>query len=473
MAGGRVETNDRGEMGGSRVRVRTLLRRACFGGSAALVALVLTGSLLAPADAQVNPEAGRPTAYIANAEATGTQVIGNTEPPQVVSEVLNARSPWTSSHFEAGGASNAFASLFDPGALVTNGASLICTAGFPCAQFPNFPPAYPLTARAANPLAVDSTAQINGDTVSLGPVSTTAGDARAHAGTDKVTATATVHGNALGSPDSVLVRIGSSTASNDLSFAGDGSLVATATAAVNDINVLGGALHIDAIESTTVSTSKPDGTSSNDVRFDITGATLAGTPVVISSDGLNIGGSPSGGDALRGLGTNLSPLLQTFRGSIRTLGTSETKDPNGASASVNGVVLEIFPNTDAAAGISPRVTMILGVAASKVYTYNVVARLGGGFSAPSKPAAPSAAGPTSFVPGTSGTPAVEIPGKPGGSPNTGGFIQVIVNGLLRGAAADRMKFFYLAWTLSMIGCALGTRLRPFRFAPATSGGSHA
>lgn len=456
------------------MRLRRFLRRACFGASAALVALLVAGPLLAPAGAQVNPELGRPTAYIANAAATGTQVIGNTVPPQVVSEVLNARSPWTLSHFEAGGASNAFASLFDPGALVTNGASLFCAAGFPCAQFPNFPPSYPLTARATNPLAVDSTAQLNGDTVAVGPVSTTAGDARAHAGRDKVTATATVQGNALGSADSVLVRIGNSSASNDLSFAGDGSLVATAKAAVNDINVLGGALHIDAVEASSISRSRPDGTSSNEVRLDISGATLAGSPISIGSDGVRIGGSSSGGDTLKGLGTSSSPLLQAFRGSIRTLGTSETTDANGASASVNGVVLEIFPNTDPALGVSPRVTMILGVAGSQVYTYNlnVSPRVGGGFSGQSATAAPSATGGASFVPGTPGTPALNIPGTQVGAPNPSGGVQVLLKGLLSGAAADRIKFFYLAWTLSMIGCALGTRLRPVRFAPATSGGSH-
>ena len=41
-----------------------------------------------------------------------------------------------------------------------------------------------------------------------------------------------------------------------------------------------------------------------------------------------------------------------------------------------------------------------------------------------------------------------------------------------GSAADRMKFFYLAWTLSMIGCALGSRIRPARLnALRTTGGS--
>lgn len=443
----------------------------CFATAAASVAVGFTAPLLSPASAQTNPELGRPTAFIAGSEAIGTQVIGNTVPPQVVTEVLNARSPWATSRFEAGGTSNALASLFDPGSLATNGASLICQAGFPCAQFPNFPPIYPLTARASNPLAIDSTAEMNGDTVSLGPVSTTAGDARAHAGRDKVTADATVQGNALGSSNSVLVRIGSSTASTDLSFASDGSLVASANAALHDINVLGGALHIDAIESSSTSTSRADGTVSNQVRFDISGATLAGAPVTIGTDGVNIGGSPSGGDALRGLGTSVSPLLQAFRGSIRTLGTNETKDANSASASVNGVVLEIFPNTDAAFGISPRITMILGVAGSNAYTYDVGLRAGPGLPNPAKSGTATGASgnPATFVPGTPGTPGVNVPGTAASAPSPSDQIQVIVNGLLRGAAADRIKLFYLAWTMSMIGCALGTRFRPLRFAPSTSG----
>src|SRR5439155_12559766 len=108
----------------------------------------------------------------------------------------------------------------------------------------NFPPPYPLTARATYPLAVDSVAQANGDTLKFGPVSATVSNAQAHAGRDKVTAAGETETTSLGASTTPLARIGSSVSSNDISFAGDSSIVSTATAAVKDINILG-ALHID------------------------------------------------------------------------------------------------------------------------------------------------------------------------------------------------------------------------------------
>lgn len=449
-----------------------MLRRACFSCAVALVLLAGIAPAVAPADAQEDPELGRPTAFIGSGEAIGVQVLGNTVPPQVIAEVLNAKSPWATSQFEAGSTANANASLFDPGGLVTGGASLLCQAGFPCGQIPGFPPSYPLTARASNPLAVDAVAQINGDAVALGPVTTTAGEAKAHAGRDKVTSNATVQGNALGSGVSVLARIGNATASNEVSFGGDGALTSTAIASVNDIVVLG-ALHIDSIQARSTSIARPDGTVSNDVHLDISGASLAGVPIAIGNDGVNIGGSPSGGDLLSGLGAALSPLLQAFRGTIRTLGVTDTTDSSGATGSANGVVLDLYPNLDVIAGISPRVTVILAFAGSHAYAYNSSSAGGPFGGGPGSSGTLGSSG--SFVPGTPGAPGVNLPGYSAAPPgNSDSLIEELVSGLLSGAAAERLKFFYLAWTLSMIGCALGSRLKPARIGvPTNPGGTHA
>jgi hypothetical protein len=427
--------------------------------------------LLAPASAQDDPEAGRPTAFIASAEAWGAQQYLNTDPPQVVAEVVNARSPWVNTEFKAGGTSNATASLFDPGALVTGGASLLCQAGFPCSDIPNFPPAYPLTAKASNPLTIDATATINGDRVSVGPVGTTAGDARAHAGRDNVTAAATVYGNSLGSTGLALMTVGASTTTSDLSFAEDGSLVAKSFAAVNDVDVLG-TLHFDSIAAKATSIAHPDGTLENDVHLDIQGASLAGTPITIGEQGLNIGGNAQGGGVLAGLGPALTPLLQTFRGSVRTLGTTDIKDSAGASGSSTGLLIELSPELNVRQAPNPRINVLLAFAGSHAYTFDVPGGfLSGGFGGSGRTSGTSGT-PGSFVPGRPATPGSVIPGSTAAVPDASqGVVEELVIGLLSGVAADRLKFFYLAWTLSMVGCALGSRLKPARLdALRTSGG---
>ncbi len=464
------------------MRLRKAMRRACYASAAAVAAVALVGPSLAPAKAQeTDPEAGRPTAFVASAESFASQVLVNTVPPQFVSEVLDVKAPWTTSQFEAGSTSTAKASLLNPGLLVTGGLSLICQLGLPCASIPNFPPAYPLMADASNPLQVDATAEINGPTLSLGSLSTTAGDAHAHAGRDKVTADATVHGNLLGSTGVPLVKIGTASSANDLEFGGDGSLTSTATASVSDVSILG-LLHIDAIEARSVSRSLPgDGsapsTNTNDVHLDVTGATLAGIPVTIGDQGLQIGGSANGKDLLSQLGTQLSPLLSGFRGSIRTLGTSDTHDDGGATGSATGLELTLFPNTDKLAGVSPTVTVLLGFAGSHAYAFNAAAAGPapvdtGGSSTGST--ATSGTG-SSFIPGTPARPATAIPGQVAAPAASGGNpVTELLDSVLAAAAADRMKLFYLAWTISMIGLAVGSRFRGLRLGPdrPTSGGGH-
>ena len=450
-----------------------MLRRGCFGGAAALVALTAVAPLLAPASAEDDPEAGRPTAFIASAEAWGAQQYLNTDPPQVIADIVNARSPWINTEFKAGGTSNATASLFDPGAGVTGGPSLLCQV-LPCSGIPNFPPIYPLTAKASYPLTIDATAAINGDSVSVGPVGTTAGDARAHAGRDNVTAAATVYGNSVGSTGLALLTVGASTTTSDLSFAEDGSLVAKSFAAVNDVDVLG-TLHFDSIAAKATSIAHPDGTLENDVHLDIQGASLAGTPITIGEQGLNIGGNVQGDGVLAGLGPLLTPLLQTFRGSVRTLGTTDIKDSAGASGSSTGLLIELFPDLNVRQAPNARINVLLAFAGSHAYTLDVPGGLfSGGFGGSGGTSGTSGT-PGSFVPGRPATPGSVIPGSSVALPDTGqGVVEEVVIGLLSGVAADRLKFFYLAWTLSMLGCALGSRLKPARLdALRTPGGPDA
>lgn len=457
-----------------------MLRRACFIAAGALIALTAVPSL-APAQSTGDPEAGRPTAFVASGEAFGAQVLFNTVPAQAIAEIINTRTPWVTTGFETGSTSNAVASLFDPGGAVTAGASLLCQVSGDLCAIPNFPPPYPLTARATNPLAVDATAQLNGDTVSIGPLSTTAGDARAHAGRDEVNANATVQGNTVGSGGAVLAKIGNSTANNRLSFGGDGTLIAEATAAVNDVTILG-LLKIDSIEARVTSTAKGSGEVTNDVQLDIQGASIAGVPVTIDDKGLTLG-APTGSQApnpLSGLGQALTPLLSAFRGQVRTLGTTDTKDETGASASATGVLVELFPNTDAQAGISPKISLILAFAGTHAYAYDAPPFAGGsggsgGSSTSGSSSSKTGGGASSFTKGTPGTPSQSIAGSAGTAGSAGGGDSggSLISSLLGGLAADRLKFFYLAWTLSMIGCALGSRLRPARLgALATTGGTN-
>ena len=460
---GRAVRRDRG---GNRV-----FRRVCFASALALAATAVATPFLPSAGAQDDPEAGRPTAFIGSGNAFGTQVFINTVPPQVVSEVVNARSPWVTSDFEAGSTSTANASLFDPGALATTGASLLCQVASQLCAIPNFPPSYPLTAHATNPLNIDATAQLNGDTISIGPVQTTAGDASAHAGRDKVTADATILGNQLGSGGASLVHVGNASSTNDVEFNGDGTLVSTSIAAVSDVNILG-VIHIDSIEARSISTARPDGTSANDVHLDINGASLLGVPVSIDDKGLTLGGPASGGDLLGSLGQTLSPLLSSFRGSVRSLGTDDTVDSSGASASANGLLIELFPNSDAFAGVSPKFDVVLASAGSHAYAYDASASSGSSKGSSGSGSGPSGVAGINTNSGRPGTPSVNVPGTPGTPGSGGNPVEQVVNALLSGSAADRMKFFYLAWTLSMIACAVGSRLRPVRLdALRTTGGT--
>ena len=446
----------------------------CFVGASALALVALVGPSFAPARAQdADPEAGRPTAFVADAEAFSVQVNVNTVPPQVISELLNAKAPWATSRFEAGAASNAAASMFNPGLAVTGGLSLLCQVGIPCGDIPGFPPPYPLMAVASSPLQVDAAAQINGPTLAVGSLTVTAGDAHAHAGRDKVTAAATLAGNTLGSGPGVLLRVGHATSSNNLEFAGDGTLIATAIAAVSDVTVLG-LLHIDSIEARSVSSANANGTQSNDVHLDVQGATLAGIPVVIGEDGLNLGGNAQGGDLLTQLGQTLSPVLAAFRGSIRTIGVTDTKDPtNGPTASATGLQISLFPNTDTALGVSPTATVLLGFAGTHSYAFNAEPFVptasddgsGGGFTSPGDTSG------STFIPGTEGTQGSVTSGPPAGPSTGGGSVTERIASLLSGAAADRLKLFYLAWTLSLIGLAIGSRFRTARLTTVSNGGS--
>jgi hypothetical protein len=449
------------------MRIARWVQRVCLSGALVLAVLALVAPLLAPADAQEDPEAGRPTAFVADAESFATQVLINTVPPQFFAELVNARSPFATSHFETGSTSNAKASMLNPGLAVT-GIATLCAAGIPCDQIPNFPPPYPLMASATYPLAIDSTAQIDGGALSLGALLTQSGDARAHAGRDKVTADATAAGGTVGPGAVPLVKIGNATATNDLSFADDGTLVATSLAAVSDVMILG-TLHIDSIETRSISRANADGTKVNDVHFDISGATLAGTPITIGADGIALGGPPQGGDVFSKIGQTLTPLLTGFRGQVRALGTNDKVDEGGATASATGVAIDLFPNIDAAAGVSPTITVLLGFAGSHAYAFNAPASadvgpvLGTGST--------TGTGGTAGTPGTPGRPgtgATSVPGN-GGSGGPGALVEEVVTSLLSGAAADRLKFFYLAWTLSMIGLAVGSRLKPARLTGLNGG----
>ncbi len=456
------------------MRNRRTLRRASFAGAGLCGLIALVGPALAPARAD-DLEQNRPTAFIANGNAIGIQQLFNTVPEQAVAEIINAKSPVTSANFEAGSTSDAYASLFDPGLLVTGGASLLCTAGLPCAQFPGFPPPYPLAARG-NTLNQDSTATANGDTVAVGPTQTSAGDARVHAGRDKVTADAVDHGNAFGPSAQPIATTGSSFARNKMYFDGEGRLVSESISGASDINA-GGALHIDSVESHTVSRANGAGKFDNQVTFDIQGATLGGVPIAIGDKGVNFGGNAQGGDALGGIGTSTSPLLQTVRGSVRTLGTSKSVDDSGASASVNGLLIELFPATDSVTGVSPKLTMIIGVAGSHAYAFQAP-----DVTFPTPTTQPGTTvggidqnqGGGSEIPGTPGNPGEVIPGTPGtpgrfvgGSSNTGGGL---AGQLIGSINPYDLKWFYLAWTLSLIGCALGSRLNLARLARVVTHG---
>ena len=341
------------------VRVVRGLRRSCF-----VAAAVLTASALVAPLAESQETETRPGTWASRAAATAVGVTFNTDPPQVVPEIVNVAFPDSDSEFSPS-VGKARASTLYPGLLVAQGANLTCQ--FQCAPVPP----YPLSAYAENPHQPDAKIE-TGQTVPVGPGGLEAGTAVAHAGDDGVSAkaangrfdlsggaaaakvaldlrrqlTAIVEGPlavAAVKPqadDASLVHVDAAVSETTHAFK-DGALVVTATSTLKGVQLLGRQISIESITSRAVSTS--DGRTAKVERSLAIGAvSVAGQPARLDEKGLALGPSGSqGGDGFDALNTALRDALGAAGIDVHALTGAEKVDGAAGDASIEGVLVSV------------------------------------------------------------------------------------------------------------------------------------
>ena len=470
-----------------RLRLVRGIRRCCLGAAAVLAA----SSLIAPWSGAAEE---RPDTFSSRAASGAMEIYFNTVPEQVIPEILRVVVAEGDSQWDSNVAKSRASTVY-PGLLISQGGSLITTAGGP----PVVPP-WPLSAYAdtQTPDATVETAQ----KIPAGPMTVDAGKAEAHVGEDKMTADAVngridIAGNAstaaaaldlrrqvaavLRGPvaaaavrpaaeDTSLLHVDSTLASTSHTFSG-GKLTVTATATANGVCILGCNVKIGAIQSVvTVTTDGERATA--DRAITISNSTLGGEPVTFDHEGITVGaeGAGQGADGIDQLNKAVEDALGAAGYEIRLLGGSKKVEGATAEANVEGLLVG---GPIGAPGNGAVTHLLLGkagaaVSASPFESSGEVADVlsgdagaitGGDLGAPS-----SDAGGVSFGGGSSAS--ADGPGG-GAAPDDGG--EESGDPVRRAASvfdptADRMQSLYLSLMLGAIGLALGWR----RIIPSTT-----
>lgn len=479
-------SHPRGHMG-----ILTWLRRSLFAASALLTALALVAPMV---DAQEDPDASRPPSWGASAATFGVHVELNTDPPQTVPEIIRFDLPHGESRFGSGFVSDARAASLWPGLTVAKGANLLwgqmCANGFPCDQFPGFPPQWPLAAESEYPTRIDTEAQANGQSGGDGPLSYTMHVVKSHAGRDHVSSEAVIEDLSFleqsGAPQDTplavggdeaspaLVRVGTLTSTTREEFEGD-VVVARAESRLQDVSLFGGALHIEQIIAR--STSRSDGSDvlENEPLVRLEGVTLNGQSAEITSDGILVDGEPVDDGTVSLLRTSLGALSE---GDVRVVSATDEVEGNTASAEVTGLLVSFRLDTGVTALVGD---VLLGSAATQARIGAPGGEAGdfdldlGGFDEFPQDFADTAGGTgdggdfTSVA--GSEEAAAELPegrsapvAQPARSQPTTQSRSFPLE-VLSGLAADRMTLFYLAWSAGMVALALGSRARGIRLGP--------
>ncbi|HEX9683783.1 MAG TPA: hypothetical protein VGA13_11930 [Acidimicrobiales bacterium] len=474
------------------MRLRRDLRLACF----AIAALLAVGGFVVPSEAQTGDDidADRPASYLGFAYAAAVQIQGNTDPPQTVPELLRMDVPHGESTFGVGSLSRARASTAYPGGLGKL-PNFFCTLGFPCDQFPGFPPQWPFNAEAEYPSSVDATPDAaippigDGSNLEWTPVKANAHAGRDFADTDAASTDLRfidISGGEGLTADTALIHVGSSQATTRQEFL-DGVLVVTATSTLNDVDIAG-QIHIDSL--VTRSVSRADGGSIHNAEPEVLlqGVTLAGNPFEIGGDGVEIGGERQDQGTLPSITGGVGTLLQD--GSVKVRLLSATRDlRNTAVADALGILVEYridassFPGGTALIGnvllgasrtsavasqndpfgpidLDPAVTppspepadsgpfdQVLGDTTDAFFPDSQPQPLTGGATSPSSPA------PAPVLPAVPNTESVLTQPAP----------QPLED--LSGVVAERVTWFYAAGSIALLGLALGAAV-PFGRAAA-------
>lgn len=337
------------------------IRRAGVAAAAALTAVALV-----PHGATADTNGG-PSVWQAEAVTSGVQVAAN-EKGFLIAEILNLNIPDGDSKADSSNQDKARASTIYPGLGVSQGPSLLCTAGLPCP--PGFPPAWPFTTYAQYPSAPQSslaTGQQYGGPGS--PLAVTSDSAQAEAQPSGTHTTATTNdievpggssvqsasvgfheraaailhrpwaGAADAGSSSAVLSVGSALGSTSVAIQ-DGKLVSTASTVLKHVALLGGTVDIGSIDA--VSTSITDGASVTKAESHVTlgSVTVAGQKAAIDDSGVHVVSSPGvGGDQVNQLNQALQQALQAAGWRLQLIGATQKKDADAPQASAKGVLL--------------------------------------------------------------------------------------------------------------------------------------
>jgi len=329
------------------------VRRGCLAGAAAL-ALAATLPLSGAAAATPAPD----FTFSGGATAFGVQYQLNSNPePTPVSDVVDVQTPLVNTQLDNFGTADASGKLASAGgAELVPGLVCLASPQF-CGQFPAgvYPPANPVEAHATYPKPQDATAPAAGGQAPTGFGSdgnaAAFGSATSHADLRRVDSVATG-----GSSEGGAGAVGSRSSTSHVTQRVDGeALVSRAEAVVNGISI-GGAqgINIDSVTAVTEVRYPAKGKPADTSTVTVQGATVAGNPAVIDSNGIHIvsaptvpvtpgviGGTVTGGGqaVLDQLNAALAGTLKASHLSVRTIGTSSSDDPGGHQSSAQGVLV--------------------------------------------------------------------------------------------------------------------------------------
>lgn len=246
-------------------------------------------------------------------------------------DIFHVEVPYSTSVINSSGTIQADSASIYPGGGVLGGPGLICGQ---LAKCPFTVPTYPLIAHASYPTTPDASAETSLGSQSLGGIlKADPSIITAHADPDSVDAKTTAV--TLGLLDAATADTVSTRA---MQYFKNGALVTTAQSDVAGVDVLGGLLHIDAISSIATSTVGGGNKPSGSVTTKVTGATLAGQPVVIDETGIHLGPSGDGG----AVGNAINSLLASLADQgvvIKLAGASKDVTKNGVNASTSGLFI--------------------------------------------------------------------------------------------------------------------------------------
>jgi hypothetical protein len=503
------------------VKVVSRVRRACFIAAGLMVVTAAIAPVVAKA-APSDPDADRPIVWSGLASASAIHV--NADRNQ---GVLPLKDPFFMSAPEAesdwdNGSNNARASLVFPGPAGVVAVGTVCEqvlpqifnpSAFPIPPSPTFDavcrpaPTFPLTTQADNAKA---DARTDGSTTigSGFPLTLVTSSAVAHAARDSVFSDTVIGSfNVVGTnavpaaslafrrqaasilrgpaaaaavtaqdTDTSTLHIDSAVAHTKQVWDTDGALLVKASTTLNGISIAGGAIHIDALNSTSTSRNDGRGIATHDEHMTLGGVTVSGQPAAIDETGVHVNGSSS---SAKPLTDAVNAALKAMGATLTVASTSgEVKDgnPKQVSSEVSGLIFHIEQFLNIPNNVDTYfANFTLGVAGTQAVSASdrgssPPAEAGGigGVAGPSDNSS-SAASPSSETPGSFDAGSAGTPGTPGSFSSTPrnprasvlgkrGVLGQLEAELAGFSIAHRLELVYLAFAFAFVGVCLSSRL---------------